>query len=151
MVCHVVQWRDCCDGTRKGNYHFYDLSSFFPSLVLAFHRGGFVLRDWPSAKNPFMAFPNRPYVCKDDGSVSGVVNSCDPWYLLLFCRSYSLTLEPSDRSSLRIPMIAFHRQLKYVFIPFIVLSFQGQVSLFLYKNIFYKNVEAEICEILRTL
>jgi len=77
MVCHVVQCRDCCDGTNKGNYHFYDLSSFFPSLVLAFHHCGFVLRDWPSAKNPCMAFPNRPYVFKDDGSVSGVVNSCD--------------------------------------------------------------------------
>lgn len=47
---------------KNGNYHFYDLSSFFPSLLLAFHHGGFVLRDWPSAKNPFMAFPNRPYV-----------------------------------------------------------------------------------------
>ena len=77
MVCHVVQCRDCCDGTSKGNYHVYDLSSFFPSLVLAFHHGGFVLRDWPPVKNPCMAFPNRPYVCKDDGSISGVVNSCD--------------------------------------------------------------------------
>jgi len=54
-------------------------------------------------------------------------------------------------------MIAFHRQLKYESIPFIVLSFQGQLSLmnpstlYFYKNIFYKNVEAEICEILRTL
>ena len=46
-------------------------------MVLAFHHGGFVLRDWPSAKNPFMAFPNRPYVFKGDDSVSGFVNSCD--------------------------------------------------------------------------
>lgn len=69
----------CCDGTNKGNFHFYDLSSFCPSLVLAFNHGGFVLPDWPSAKNPCTAFPNRPSVFKDDG-FSGVVNSCDYIY-----------------------------------------------------------------------
>lgn len=126
-----------CYGTNKGNYHFNDLSSSCPSLVRAFHHGGFVLRDWPSVKNPYMVFPNRPYVFKDDGSVSGVVNSCDSLYLLLFCRSYSLTLEPSDRLGLRIPMIAFHRQLKYESIPFIVLSFQSQLSLMNPNTLFF--------------
>ena len=76
MVCHVVQCRAATE-QKKEITIFNGLSSFCPSLVLAFHHGGFVLRDWPSAKNPCMAFPNRPYIFRDDGSVSGVVNSCD--------------------------------------------------------------------------